>query len=157
MNVRVLGAHRCESPDTRCICFLVDGKLAIDAGALTSRLTFAEQNRLETILVTHQHYDHIRDIPGIVLNCAQRGATITIYTTDTVRATLEQHIFNGKIYPRFQAMPEDNPALVLNTVSPYTKQRINGYEILPKAKRWATRLATAMAAPCSTRPIPGRG
>ena len=63
MNIRFLGAHNSESKDVRPACLLIDNVLAIDAGGLTSSLTFSEQLAIKALLVTHHHYDHIKDIP----------------------------------------------------------------------------------------------
>ena len=62
MEIRILGAHNVESANTRLTSLLVDGVLAVDAGALTSSLTFAEQEKVSSILLTHCHYDHVRDV-----------------------------------------------------------------------------------------------
>ena len=42
---------------------MVDQDLVIDAGAITSTLTPEEQSRIQALLLTHQHLDHIRDVP----------------------------------------------------------------------------------------------
>ena len=68
MRVRVLGAHQLETRDTRLTSFLVDGVLAVDAGSLTSGLTLEEQESVEAILITHQHFDHCRDLLTFGLN-----------------------------------------------------------------------------------------
>ena len=44
MKIKVLGAHNTESLNTRYMSLLVDDILAIDAGCLTSTLTFEEQS-----------------------------------------------------------------------------------------------------------------
>ena len=41
---------------------LVDGKLAIDAGGLTTALTLEEQERIDAMIITHRHFDHIKDL-----------------------------------------------------------------------------------------------
>ena len=61
MNIRILGAHNCETRTTGCICLIINDVLAIDAGELTSSLSMSEQQKLKAILLSHQHYDHIRD------------------------------------------------------------------------------------------------
>ena len=76
MNIRFLGAHNCESQNSRCACLLIDDILAIDAGGLTSSLSFPAQQNLKAILLTHQHYDHIKDIPTIAMNFGLSEATI---------------------------------------------------------------------------------
>ncbi|UCH43884.1 MAG: MBL fold metallo-hydrolase [Dehalococcoidales bacterium] len=47
---------------------MVDNILALDAGAITSSLSLADQQKIQAILLTHQHYDHIRDIPTVAMN-----------------------------------------------------------------------------------------
>jgi ribonuclease BN (tRNA processing enzyme) len=129
MKIRFLGAHNCESRTTSCICLLIDDTLAIDAGGLTANLTIPEQEKLNAILLTHQHYDHIKDIPSIALNLCQRGANIKVYSTESVLATIETHLLNGTIYPQFQNLPVTKPAVSLNTVRPYQPENIDGHGI----------------------------
>jgi ribonuclease BN (tRNA processing enzyme) len=131
MNIRFLGAHNRESPTTSCISLLVDNTLTIDAGGLTSNLSFSEQEKLDAILVTHQHYDHIRDIPGVALNFSRRGANIKVYSIESVLNTIETHLLNGIVYPQFQRIPVIKPAISLNPVRPYQPENISGYKVLP--------------------------
>jgi ribonuclease BN (tRNA processing enzyme) len=130
MNIRFLGAHNRESPTTSCICLLIDNTLAIDAGGLTSNLSISEQEKLYAILLTHQHYDHIRDIPGIALNLSLQGANIKVYSTESVLTTIKTHLLNGTIYPQFQNIPVTKPAVSLNVVKPFVPENIDGHEIL---------------------------
>ncbi len=80
MNIRFLGAHNCEWPKTRLISLLIDDVLAIDAGALTSSLSLEGQQKIKAILLTHQHYDHVRDIPTLAMNLFLSGATTKVYS-----------------------------------------------------------------------------
>ena len=130
MDIRILGAHNCESQTTSCVCFLVDDTLAIDAGGLTSNLTINEQQKIVAILLTHKHYDHIRDIPGIALNMALRNLSIEVYSTVEVCDVIETHLLNGKVYPKFQEMPDTEPTVRLNVINPYEPQMVDGHEIL---------------------------
>ncbi len=130
MDIRILGAHNCESQTTSCVCFIVDNTLAIDAGGLTSNLTIKEQQELNAILLTHQHYDHIRDIPGIALNLSLRNGSIAVYATVDVCAVIETHLLNGKVYPKFQELPDMMPTIRFNVIKPYEPQMVDGHEIL---------------------------
>ena len=130
MNIRILGAHNCESQTTKCVCLLIDDTLAIDVGSLTSNLSIADQQKLEAILLTHQHYDHIRDVPSIALNLSLRSASIKVYSVPSVRAAIETHLLNGEVYPKFQELPEAKPTVSFNLVTPYEPQSIDGHEIL---------------------------
>lgn len=130
MNIRILGAHSCESRDTKFVSLLVDNFLAIDAGGLTSSLSFDDQQKLKALLLTHQHYDHIRDTPALAINRFFQGGSIFIYATKSVYDTLTTHLFNDKLYPNFFRMPEPNPALNFIQVEPYKELLIEGYRVL---------------------------
>ncbi len=130
MNIQVLGAHNCESQSSRLISLLIDDTLAIDAGSLTSSLSFSAQQKLKVILLTHQHYDHIRDVPAVAMNFALNGTTINIYSTKPVYDALAAHLLNGKLYPKFLERPEGNPTIKFTLVEPYQTEQIEGYNIL---------------------------
>lgn len=130
MDIRILGAHNCQSLTTNCVCFLVDDTLAIDAGGLASSLSVQEQQGIDSIIITHQHFDHIRDIPGIALNLFRCGASIQVYSTATACDIIENHLLNGTVYPKFQKIPALKPTVSLKTIQPLKPQRINGYSVL---------------------------
>jgi len=116
MNIQLLGVHNCESQNTKFISLLIDDTLAIDAGGLTSSLSFPAQQKLKAILLTHQHYDHIRDVPAIAMNFYLCGATINIYSTQPVYNALTTYLLDGKLYPKF--------------LEHYQTAQIEGYSIL---------------------------
>jgi ribonuclease BN (tRNA processing enzyme) len=130
MNIRILGAHSCESKNMKCISILVDDRLVIDAGGLTSSLSISEQQKLEAILLTHPHYDHIRDIPMIAINLYRQGSHIQVYAAPDVRDFIETKFLDGKLYPKFHEVPEESPTVSFNPIAPYDSQRINGYSVL---------------------------
>ena len=130
MNIRVLGAHNCESQNSKFISLLIDDVLAIDAGGLTSSLSFEAQLKLKAILLTHQHYDHIRDVPAIAMNFFLNEATINIYSTQPVYDALATYLLNGKLYPKFLEHPQGNPTAKFNMIEPYRTEQIEGYSIL---------------------------
>jgi len=130
MDIQVLGAHNCESQNSRLISLLIDDALAIDAGCLTSSLSFAAQQRLGAILLTHQHYDHIRDVPTLALNLALRNATINIYSIQPVYDALSTHLLDGILYPKFLEQPPQNPTIKFTIIEACKVKQIEGYSIL---------------------------
>jgi len=130
VDIRILGAHNCESITSSCVCFLIDNTLAIDAGSLTSGLSIQEQQGLNAVIITHQHFDHIRDIPGIALNLFRCGASIQVYSTAKVWHIIETNLLNGEIYPQFHKIPEIKPTVQFNMIEPLEPQLIDGHNIL---------------------------
>jgi ribonuclease BN (tRNA processing enzyme) len=131
VEIRILGAHNIESKTTGTISLLVDGVLAIDAGALTSNLTFAEQQKLKAVLLTHQHYDHIRDVPALGMNFLLYKSTVYIYGTRTTYDVLKSHLVDDVIYPDFFARPKEKPALRFREVKSSRAMTVAGYKVLP--------------------------
>ncbi len=131
MNIQVLGAHNCESQNTKLTSLLIDDILVVDAGGLTSSLSFEAQRKLKAILLTHQHYDHIKDVPAIVFNFAMWNAGIDVYSTLPVYEILTTHLLNGKVYPELLGWPRENPRIRFTVIEPYKTKQIEGYGILP--------------------------
>ena len=130
MNIKILGAHNCESQSTKFTCLLIDGVLAMDAGGLTSSLSIPAQLKLKAVLLTHQHYDHIRDIPALAMNLLLHSATINIYSIQAVYEAITNHLLNGNLYPNYLERPQQNPTIKFTTVAPYQTRQIEGYSIL---------------------------
>ena len=137
MNITILGAHNSESSYTRCTSILIDEKIAIDAGGLTSALSDKAQHDIQALLVTHHHYDHVRDIPTLAMNFDMHmrfyhgTEQLNLYTTETVREALMSNLLDGKLYPDFTRRPKDLPALRFIIIEPGKNVDIAGYEVLP--------------------------
>lgn len=125
-----MGAHNCESQATRLTSLLIDDSLALDAGGLTSSLSFPAQQKIRAILLTHQHYDHIRDVPVIAVNLYLSGAAINIYSILPVYNALKTHLLDGEIYPNFLERPRENPAIKFTEIEPLKPMQIGEYNIL---------------------------
>lgn len=137
MEIRILGAHNVESADTRLTSVLVDGVLAMDAGALTSSLTFPEQEKVSSILLTHCHYDHVRDVAAIALNTTYVRKTIKVYAQASTLEALLNHILNGIIYPNFTERPSERPPLKFYPLELYKVTEVDGYKVMPLPEKHA--------------------
>ena len=131
MKVQILGAHNIESHDAKCISLLIDDVLAIDAGALTSSLSFSEQQKLNAVLLTHQHFDHIKDIPILGMNFRLHENTINVYSTQFVHEALSTYVLNHILYPNFMENPPEKPAIQFELLEPGKTQSIASYSVLP--------------------------
>ena len=133
MKIQILGAHNTVSEETQCISLLIDDVLAVDAGTLATSLSLAAQQKLRGVLLTHHHYDHIRDIPALGINFLLHRSTLEIYATRSVRDLLAAHLLNDIIYPNYLERPKDRPPLKYHEVQPGRAESIAGYTVLPVA------------------------
>jgi len=148
MKIRILGAHNIETNDAGCTSILIDDVLAIDAGALTAKLSFKEQGFLKAVLLTHQHYDHVRDILLLGMSFNLMEKSIEVYTTDQVYRVLTTQFFNGILYPDFTKYPPEKPALHFNMIEPGKTGQIIGYNVLPiKVKHSAPTVGYQITSP----------
>ncbi len=131
MNIRILGAHNVEALNSRCVSLLVDDRIALDAGALSSSLTLTAQRQLKGILITHQHYDHVRDIPGVGLVFYHRGLSLSLYAPRSVYEALSSHLLDGTLYPKFLERPPEKPAIKFEIIEAGKGFQIGDYQILP--------------------------
>lgn len=131
MELEILGAHNCESRDAKLTSLLIDGTVVIDAGSLTSSLSLEAQQRVKAILITHRHFDHIRDLATFGMNAYMIGP-INIYALDSVLGVISTHLLNEVLYPDFRNKPfPDKPALKFCPLEPNREVIIEGYAVLP--------------------------
>jgi ribonuclease BN (tRNA processing enzyme) len=130
MKIQFLGAHNCESQETRLVSLLVDDIMALDAGGLTSSLSFSAQLKLRAVLLTHQHFDHIRDIPTLGMNFFLNRASINIYSIPLVFDVLKTYFLNDKLYTNFLERPVGKPTFRFTELEPLKPVQIEGYSVL---------------------------
>ena len=131
MKISFLGAHNTESKGTKLVSLLIDDILALDAGGLTSSLSFARQLKLRAVLLSHQHYDHIKDIPLLGMNLFLNNASIDVYSIPSVYESLTNYLLNDNLYPKFLEEAEGGATIKFHIVKPYQEFKIEGYSILP--------------------------
>jgi len=127
--IKFLGAHNTESKNTKLVSFLIDDILAIDAGNLTSELTFSEQKKIKAIFISHAHYDHARGVPSFAFSNPDR--TTKVFATKKNLKILSSHLFDGVIYPKLNEKTPflKKPPLKLISIKPYKSINIEGYQV----------------------------
>jgi phosphoribosyl 1,2-cyclic phosphodiesterase len=132
VEIQILGAHLAELKGARLTSLLIDGALVVDAGGLTSALSLPEQKKIKTVLLTHHHFDHTRDLVTLAANAGyywrrQLVVYALRYTLDIVTNCL----LGGKIYTNFLEYPsKKKPTLILEAIEPYSRKTIAGYDVL---------------------------
>jgi ribonuclease BN (tRNA processing enzyme) len=129
MRIRVLGAHQGEDSNFRFTSLLIDGWLAVDAGALTSTLSLAEQLAIKAVVISHSHWDHVKDLPTLAYNFFNAGRSLqVICQTDTFN-TLRELFFTSGIWPDLTTRPSGAPTLAPVPVEPGETLQLEGYDL----------------------------
>jgi ribonuclease BN (tRNA processing enzyme) len=111
MQIRVLGCSGSIAAGCRTTSFLLDDDVLIDAGTGVGDLTLDELARVDHILVTHSHLDHVLAI-GLLADSVTRRRraagrpAVRAHALASTIAALRLHIFNGVIWPDFTRLPD---------------------------------------------------
>ena len=133
MKIKILGCSGGIGGELRTTSMLVDGDILIDAGTGVGDLSIEELLAIDHIFITHSHLDHIAFIP-LLLDTVMgiRAEPITVHATRETISTLRNHIFNWKIWPDFNAIPDvTKPFLLYSEVKLRDTQELNGRKITP--------------------------
>jgi ribonuclease BN (tRNA processing enzyme) len=137
MQIRVLGCSGSIAAGCRTTAFLLDDDVLIDAGTGVGDLTLDELARIDHILLSHSHLDHVLGVPLLADSVMRRRIgrpPITVHALPATLTALRTHVFNGAIWPDFTRLPSpEQPILALQPfaigdVLPFGNRRI---EVLP--------------------------
>lgn len=131
MELRVIGCHGGETPRHRTCAFLINDRVAIDAGSLTSGLEIAEQAKLEACLVSHAHLDHVRDLATLADNrCQLECPPLIVAATKATLHQLQKYFFNNELWPDFTVIPSPAyPTLRFVELTPERPCDVNGLSV----------------------------
>ncbi|MDQ6684986.1 MAG: 3',5'-cyclic-nucleotide phosphodiesterase [Pseudomonadota bacterium] len=117
MIIRVLGCSGSVAAGCRTTSFLVDDEILIDAGTGVGDLTLEAMAKIDHILISHSHLDHVLAI-GLLADSVLRSrrdagkGPIRVHALPETLAALRTHIFNGVIWPDFTRLPNpETPVL----------------------------------------------
>jgi len=80
--------------------------IVIDAGAILSNMSKEDLLKIKHVVVTHAHFDHVKDLPTLADFMLSYGAnSFTIHTTRTIAEQIQNNIFNDLIWPDFTKLP----------------------------------------------------
>ena len=111
VRVQVLGCSGSIAAGSRTTAFLLDDNVLIDAGTGVGDMTLDAMLRVDHIVLSHSHLDHVLAIPLLAdsvmkmrLADSRRGP-IRVYGLPETLAALRAHLFNGQIWPDFTTIP----------------------------------------------------
>lgn len=130
MKITFLGVHNLESATTGCVSLLIDDVLALDAGHLTSSLSFEAQLELKYAILSHPHFDHVRDIPALGINLSLQERSIDVYAIEPVFEMMTRYLTNDAIYPNYFKRPAERPALRKHALTFGEETTVGPYRVL---------------------------
>lgn len=90
------------------LTFVIDDKVAIDAGCLAFSCSDAQRQGIRDIVLTHTHLDHVAGLPMYIDDLfATLERPVCIHATREMVEILERDVFNWAIYPRFSELSND--------------------------------------------------
>lgn len=135
MKVRVLGCSGAIARECRTTSFLIDSDVLVDAGTGVGDLTLQEMARIEHVLLTHSHLDHVASLPLMIDAIAsQLTKPVQVHALPGTIAALKTHIFNNVIWPDFSRIPTaQNPFISFHELQVGETLVITGkhIEVLP--------------------------
>jgi ribonuclease BN (tRNA processing enzyme) len=122
MQIRVLGCSGSIAAGSRTTSFLLDDNVLIDAGTGVGDLSLDELTRIDHILITHSHLDHVLSIGLLADSVARRRRAaarppVQVHALPETIHALLAHVFNGVIWPDFTRLPDaNNPVLRFHAI-----------------------------------------
>jgi ribonuclease BN (tRNA processing enzyme) len=128
MRIRILGCSGGIGAGSRTSAMLVDDDVLIDAGTGVGDLELEEIDSIRHVFLTHAHLDHIAGLPMLADSVFDENFTtpLTVYAREETLRALQDHVFNGVIWPDFARLPTaGNPMLRYQVCSPGDTVTIN--------------------------------
>jgi ribonuclease BN (tRNA processing enzyme) len=140
MFVRVLGCSGSIAAGNRTTAFLLDHDVLVDAGTGVGDLDLDEMARIDHIVLSHSHLDHVLGIPLLADSVmrrrlqAQPFRPVTVHALPQTLQALRTHLFNDVLWPDFTRLPaSDRPILKLEPLAVGQTLELGGkrLEVLP--------------------------
>jgi ribonuclease BN (tRNA processing enzyme) len=121
MRIRVLGCSGGIGAGAQTTAMLVDNDVLIDAGTGIGDLDLAEIDPIRHVFLTHAHLDHVAGLPMLADRVFDEHfeTPLTVYAREETLRAVQDHLFNGVIWPDFSRLPSpENPMLRWHVTNP---------------------------------------
>lgn len=106
LSILPLGCYGSDLENKKCITMQVTPSTVIDTGALLSSLDTPQLVDIRNVIITHCHFDHIKNLPifsDFMLSLG--GHSFNLYTTENIMKQILDHVLNDLIWPDFTKLP----------------------------------------------------
>ncbi|MGI9270763.1 MAG: MBL fold metallo-hydrolase [Woeseiaceae bacterium] len=121
MRIRILGCSGGIGAGSRTSAMLIDDDVLIDAGTGIGDLELADLDSIRHVFLTHSHLDHVAGLPMLVDRVFDDNfdVPLTVYAREETLRAIQDHLFNGVIWPDFAKLPSaEQPMLRYHVCSP---------------------------------------
>lgn len=116
MHVELLPSSVPVSESQFLVSFLINDRVAIDAGPLGLLADLGRQRGVRQIFLTHEHVDHIASLPIFLDNVYEPGPDcVELLGGANLLDFLHRDIFNGRVWPDFFDLSTDDNRFVRAT------------------------------------------
>jgi ribonuclease BN (tRNA processing enzyme) len=114
MRIHVLGCSGGIGRGLATTSFLIDSDILIDAGTGVAGLNVEDMCHIRHVFLTHSHLDHIALLPLLADTLFDKlvANPIVVHAQQQTLDALQQHIFNGYIWPDFTGLPNREDAVL---------------------------------------------
>jgi ribonuclease BN (tRNA processing enzyme) len=133
-TIKILGCSGGVGDCLLTTCFRVGDHILIDAGTGLGALPSEDMARIDHVLITHSHQDHIALLPLFLERVYPlRTQPVTVYARAETLGALKDHIFNWQIYPDFSELPliqqQDNPLVRFHEIKEREAAPVGGWRV----------------------------
>jgi ribonuclease BN (tRNA processing enzyme) len=131
MDLHVVGCSGGLAPGRHPSTYLVDGRLAVDAGAIASALDPHAQGAIAAVLLTHCHLDHVLGLPFCVTDRLDAGIRpLRVLAPAPVLDAILANLFSGPLWPDPRDWRvEREPIVRFEAIEPERPTAIDGYTV----------------------------
>ncbi len=136
MKIRILGSAPANPAVRQYVSsYLINDRVAIDAGCLGFYGTPQEQCQVRHVFLTHSHADHIASLPVFLENVYTPGReSPVIYGQAHTLESLQKHVFNDVVWPDFIGLGARTwPFLRLHEIQMEQSVEVETLRIMPVA------------------------
>lgn len=134
MKVHIVPSSVGESSRHQILAtYLINDRVAIDAGVLGLLSPLEAQRRVQHVFLSHSHLDHLATLPIFIDNVYSTGPDCpAIWGSPHVLKTLQQDIFNDRLWPdMIRLSAEESPFLRLEPLAAEQPVEVLGLRIMP--------------------------
>lgn len=119
MRFRVLGCSGGQVPGHNLSSYVINDRLLIDAGSIAATLDVKAQCKIQNILLTHVHLDHVMGLASLAENLfGQTHATVKVWAIPDVIAAIKATFFNNSLWPDFTEITSPGQPVPVLTFEP---------------------------------------